>query len=73
MFLTFKKIQIIFLIYSQTSNLIATLEVEKRHREGQKSDRKRTASTAENDHQPKKVYIYEFRKVISSEQNAEAI
>lgn len=54
-------------------NIIATPEVEKRCKERERSGQKRSASTTENDHQPKKVYIYEFRKVISSEQNAEAI
>ena len=49
--------QIIFVIYIQTSNLIAYLEDEKRQKEGKRSGRKRTASTQVNDHQEKKSRI----------------
>ena len=54
-FLASKKTQIIFLIYSQMFNIIATPEVEKRCKERERSGQKRSASTTENEHQPKKV------------------
>ena len=53
--LFFKTMQIIFLIYSQTSNLIAYPEEQKKQKKEKRSGRKRTASIEENDHQEIKV------------------
>ena len=47
--------QIIFLIYSQTSSLIANGDEQKRQKEGKGSGRKRTASIEGSDKEKKKV------------------
>ena len=50
-----KTTQIIFLIYSKTSNLTAITNNEKNQIEGERRSQKRTASIIESPHQGKRV------------------